>query len=80
MNQSTERARWHEIVITLLIYIYWLTFSMDSSVFIGSTEPESPNLWLDRIARMLGFGWLSERIPGDLPPSYLYTYSTIRIY
>ncbi|MFD1589311.1 hypothetical protein ACFR9U_20225 [Halorientalis brevis] len=42
------------------------------------TNPELPerefdaDLWLDRIARALGFGWLSDRLPGGLPPSYLY--------
>lgn len=26
--------------------------------------------WLGRFARTLGFGWLAERVPGTLPPSY----------
>lgn len=30
------------------------------------------DLWLDRLARKIGFGWLSDRLPGDIPPSYLY--------
>lgn len=30
------------------------------------------DLWLDRIARRLGFGWLSDLLPRNVPPSYLY--------
>ncbi|MFW5896360.1 MAG: hypothetical protein ACOCUA_03150, partial [archaeon] len=30
------------------------------------------DLWLDRIARKLGMGWLSDKLPGDIPPAYLY--------
>lgn len=29
-------------------------------------------IWLDRYAETLGFGWLSGKLPGDVPPSYLY--------
>jgi hypothetical protein len=30
------------------------------------------DLWLDRVARVLGFGRLSAVLPGQIPPSYLY--------
>ncbi|SMO33919.1 hypothetical protein SAMN06264867_101136 [Halorubrum cibi] len=30
------------------------------------------DLWLDGVARKIGFGWLSERLPGEIRPSYLY--------
>lgn len=43
----------------------------------GSGSERSPELWLDRFARVLGFGWLAERTPGGLPPSYLYALLTI---
>lgn len=36
-------------------------------------------IWLDRFARRFGFGWLSDRIPGDIPPSYLYAVLTISL-
>ena len=35
-------------------------------------EPFEGDLWLDRLARRVGFGWLSRRLPGDIPPSYLF--------
>lgn len=35
-------------------------------------EPFDEDLWLDRLARRVGFGWLSRRLPGDIPPSYLF--------
>lgn len=35
-------------------------------------EPFDDDLWLDRLARHIGFGWLSRRLPGDIPPSYLF--------
>jgi len=38
---------------------------------------ENRDLWLDRLTRSLGFGWLAERIPGNLPPSYLYAILSI---
>jgi len=34
--------------------------------------PFNDDLWLDRLVRPLGFGWLSDRLPGDIPPSYIY--------
>jgi hypothetical protein len=43
MDQSTERARWHGILIGLLRPISWFTFSRDSSVSIESTEHDSFN-------------------------------------
>lgn len=36
-------------------------------------EPFDEDLWLDRVARKVGFGWLSHRLPRDIPPSYLFT-------
>jgi ABC-type multidrug transport system fused ATPase/permease subunit len=39
------------------------------------TEP--PDLWLDRYARGLGFGWLADRVPVDVPPSYLYAVTAV---
>lgn len=30
------------------------------------------DLWLDRLVRPLGFGWLSNRLSGNMPPSYIY--------
>jgi hypothetical protein len=30
------------------------------------------DLWLDRLARRIGFGWVADRFPGQIPPSYLY--------
>lgn len=41
-----------------------------------STE-EDGGLWLDRYAQYLGFGWLSQHLPGDVSPSYLYAVVTI---
>lgn len=35
-------------------------------------EPFDRDLWLDRLARHVGFGRLSRRLPGDIPPSYLF--------
>lgn len=35
------------------------------------------DLWLDRISRKLGMGWLSDVLPGNIPPSYLYAVVTI---
>ena len=35
-------------------------------------EPFEQDLWLDGLARRIGFGWLSRRLPGDIPPSYLF--------
>lgn len=35
-------------------------------------EPFDEDLWLDRLARRVGFGWLSQRLPGEIPPSYLF--------
>ncbi len=37
-------------------------------------EPLDEDLWLDRLARRVGFGWLSEQLPGDTPPSYLFAF------
>ncbi|GAB7008481.1 hypothetical protein [Halorubrum trueperi] len=30
------------------------------------------DLWLDRLARQIGFGWIADRLPGQIRPSYLY--------
>ncbi|AXG09647.1 hypothetical protein [Haloplanus rubicundus] len=56
--------------------------SLHSGVFDGTEvkvtsnqpliEPFADDLWLDRLARRIGFGWLSRRLPGNLPPSYLF--------
>jgi len=53
------------------------TNTASSGWLMESIETESPDLWLDRVTRMIGFGWLAERIPGDLPASYLYTIVTV---
>ena len=42
---------------------------------VGETEPAvtfTEDLWLDRLARKIGFGWISEQLPGEIPPSYVY--------
>lgn len=36
-------------------------------------QPVDVNLWLDRFATLLGFGRLAGLLPGNLPPSYVYT-------
>jgi hypothetical protein len=56
--------------------------SLHSGVFDGTEptvtsdlpllDPFDKDLWLDRLARRVGFGWLSQRLPGDIPPSYLF--------
>lgn len=56
--------------------------SLHSGVFDGTEptatsnqpllEPFDQDLWLDRLARRVGFGWLSQRLPGNIPPSYLF--------
>jgi len=33
---------------------------------------DGDDLWLDRWARMLGFGWVADQLPWDLPVSYVY--------
>jgi len=38
---------------------------------------DGTEIWLDRFARRFGFGWLARRLPGDVPPSYLYAVVTI---
>ena len=38
----------------------------------GPVTTEGRELWLDGVTRALGFGWLAARVPGDVPPSYLY--------
>ncbi len=40
----------------------------------------SDELWLDRFARALGFGWLADRVSDGLPPSYLYAIVTIVLF
>lgn len=42
-----------------------------------STTAEREELWLDRLVRYFGFGQLAKRVPGDLPPSYVYAIVTI---
>lgn len=34
-------------------------------------------LWLDEFASRLGFGYLADWLPGDLPPSYVYALCTV---
>jgi ABC-type multidrug transport system fused ATPase/permease subunit len=46
----------------------------------NSVATGSDDLWLDRFARYLGFGRLAERVPGGLPPSYLYAIVTIVLF
>ncbi|VTT85331.1 hypothetical protein DM2_213 [Halorubrum sp. DM2] len=41
------------------------------------TDAFDEDLWLDRISRKLGMGWLSDMLPGNIPPSYLYAVVTI---
>ncbi|WP_335999796.1 hypothetical protein [Halorientalis halophila] len=38
---------------------------------------DATEIWLDRFARRLGCGWLADRLPGDLPPSYVYAIVTV---
>jgi len=40
-------------------------------------ETVENELWLDRFARRVGCGRLAERLPGDLPPSYVYALLTV---
>lgn len=35
--------------------------------------PFTEDLWLDRVTRKLGFGWLAEQLPRNLRPSLVYT-------
>jgi hypothetical protein len=44
--------------------------ALDEEELTATTFTE--DLWLDGLARKLGFGWLSKRLPGEIPPSYLY--------
>jgi hypothetical protein len=44
----------------------------DTTVDPLLVEPFMQDLWLDGLARRIGFGWLSRRLPGDIPPSYLF--------
>jgi len=37
-------------------------------------------LWLDRFARRLGFGWLAARLPWQTPPSVLYAVVTVPVF
>lgn len=39
---------------------------------IGTPSNDTSELWLDRFARYLGFGWLARYLTPSLPPSYLY--------
>jgi len=45
------------------------TQAVSSSDSNGGAQQD---IWLDTIVRPLGFGWLSARLPGNLPPSVLY--------
>ncbi|SEO86481.1 hypothetical protein SAMN05216388_102146 [Halorientalis persicus] len=52
--------------------------SKDGSTDLGiSSYEEDRDLWLDGFASLFGFGWLAERLPADLPPSYLYAVVTV---
>lgn len=46
----------------------------------GPVATADGDLWLDRFARNLGFGWLAERVPGTPSPSYLYAVVTIVLF
>lgn len=37
-------------------------------------------LWLDRFARRLGFGWVAAKLPWDVPPSYVYAVVTVGVF
>lgn len=41
--------------------------------------PDDTEIWLDRFARRLGCGWLAARLPGNLPPSYVYALVTVGV-
>lgn len=43
----------------------------------GMSNDSAQELWLDRFARYLGFGYLVDRIDSNLPPSYLYALTTV---
>lgn len=34
--------------------------------------PFESDLWIDRLVRPFGFGWLSTRLPWNIPPSYIF--------
>ena len=40
---------------------------------------DDTEIWLDRFPRRLGCGWLAARLPGDLPPSYVYALLTVGV-
>jgi hypothetical protein len=48
-----------------------------SAVPTAPRETGSGPLWLDSFARRLGFGLLADRLPWDVPPSYVYTLCTV---
>jgi len=47
-------------------------FAIDSITDDELTSAFTEDLWLDRVARKVGFGKLSALLPGEVPPSYLY--------
>jgi ABC-type multidrug transport system fused ATPase/permease subunit len=55
----------------------------DDGATAGSTDDGTTphggdrEFWLDGFAGLFGFGWLATRLPGDLPPSYLYAVVTV---
>lgn len=49
----------------------------ESEAGIGTLLGSGEELWLDRFARRLGFGYLASRISPNLPPSYLYAVVTV---
>ncbi|ERH14112.1 MAG: hypothetical protein J07HB67_00074, partial [halophilic archaeon J07HB67] len=36
------------------------------------SQSQEEDIWLDWYASKFGFGWLSDHLPGEIPPSYLY--------
>lgn len=49
------------------------TAEMSAPTREASSEPFDDDLWLDRLTRRLGFGWLGDRLPGSPAPSVTFT-------
>lgn len=44
-----------------------------------SKDPWEEDLWLDRLTRNLGFGWIGDRLPGSPSPSVAYTITMLLV-
>lgn len=54
--------------------------SEEYSADVVDTTDERSELWLDRYARLFGFGRLADRLPWAVPPSYLYAVTTVVVW